>query len=94
MKIFVQVLYLSTFFVLGILGYLKQEFALITADKMTYISNAITDGKNKINLRVKDTTGQSEFPKYEKGCKVKVNGFVDVDGKIFKFQTFIHRFTH
>lgn len=68
-----------------ILGYLKNEFVLTTADRITYICNAITDGSNKINLIVRNTAGQSEFSKYPRGAYVEVKGFIDADGNVKGF---------
>lgn len=68
-----------------ILGYLKNNFVLTTADRITYICNAITDGANKINIRVRNTTGESEFSKYPRGAYVEVKGFVDADGSVKVF---------
>lgn len=62
-------------------GYIKQPFIVSSADRMTCIIGALTDGENKINLRVRDVEKSEKLTKLEKGQKIKVSGFLDVDGK-------------
>ena len=61
---------------------------LTTANKIPFIITAITDGKHTINVQVKDTKGQAEFGKFEKGVKGSVSGIVDTDGNIIEYFIF------
>lgn len=61
-------------------GYLKDAFIISSANRMTHIINAITDGEHKINIIVKNATEETVFAKYQKGDKVQVVGLMDVDG--------------
>lgn len=69
-------------------GWLKQQFAMTVADKATYIIGALTDGKNKINLRFRDASEPEKFQTFQKGEKVKVLGFIDCNRKFVGYFRF------